>query len=64
MMHDLTVGNGWVSAIDFWKMSPGQVWWLVESKTPEEIKSRGRDMSEIVNMVRTAKAQEAENGQG
>lgn len=40
-------------------MTPGAVWWLVEAKTPEKVKSRGRDMAELVKMVKAAKAAEA-----
>lgn len=59
-LHNLLVGNNWVNPVDFWKMSPGQVWWVIESKTPK--KSRSDDMMEIVAMVKAAKIKEAENG--
>jgi len=59
MLHDLTVGQGWLSSYEFWRSTPGQIWWLVEAKTPEEAKRRGRDMDQIVQMVKAAKRKEA-----
>ncbi len=61
-MHDLTVGNDWVSAADFWRMAPGAVWWLIDAKMPPEAKSRDSDMGEVVKMVKAAKKKEAANG--
>ncbi len=60
MLHEVVVGQGWVQAPDFWRMAPGQVWWLVEDKTPQEHKARAGDMREIVKMVKAAKAAENE----
>lgn len=34
-MFLLTVGNGWVSPSEFWNMAPGELWWLLEAKTPK-----------------------------
>lgn len=39
-------------------MTPGQVWWLVEAKTPEDVKTRGKEMAQVVQMVKAAKARE------
>jgi len=58
-MHDLLVGQGWVTPLDFWKLTPGQVWWIIEAKTPETVKTRGDDMAEVRKMVKAAKAKEA-----
>jgi hypothetical protein len=56
------VGNDWVSPVDFWKIPPKQVWWVIEAKMPEQAKTRRSDLAEVVKMVKTAKAKEADNG--
>jgi len=62
-LHDLLVGQNWVSPLDFWKLAPGQVWWIVEAKTPKHVQTRGSDMTELRQMVKASKAKEAaENG--
>jgi hypothetical protein len=39
-------------------MTPGAVWWLIEAKAPEDIKTRGKEMSEVVKMLKAAKERE------
>ena len=46
------------SAVEFWQMTPGQVWWLIEDMMPKQALTRPKDMQEVVNMVRRSKAQE------
>lgn len=58
-LHNLLVGQGWVAPLDFWKLSPGQVWWIIDAKTPEKTKTHGRDMAEVRRMVKAAKSKEA-----
>jgi hypothetical protein len=55
------VGNDWVSSPEFWKMAPGQVWWLIEAKTPDHVKTRGDDFAEVRRMIDRAKMEEAQN---
>ena len=40
-------------------MSAGQVWWLIEDKMPEHIFERPKNMAEVHDMVKRAKAKEA-----
>jgi len=58
----LLVGQGWVGPLEFWKLAPGQVWWIIESKMPADAQPTGGDMTEIRNMVKAAKAKEAAHG--
>ena len=58
MLHRLVVGGKMVSAAEFWQMTPGQVWWLVEDMMPKEALRRPKDMHEVYNMVKRAKAKE------
>jgi hypothetical protein len=57
-MHDLAVGQGWVSAPEFWRMTPWQFWWMYRAKMPALAQSRPRDMAEVARMVKAAKAKE------
>ena len=59
-MHDLAVGAGWVSAPEFWKMKPGQFWWLYRSKMPKTVRTMPDEIAEIRQMVKDAKAKESE----
>ena len=34
-LYALCVGEGWVSTADFWQLTPGEVWWLIEAKKPK-----------------------------
>lgn len=60
-MHDIAVGLEWVSPIDFWRMSPGQFWWLYRSKMPKP-KQDSERFNELVEWVKAEKAKEAANG--
>ncbi len=55
----MLVGNDWVTPLEFWKLTPGQVWWIIEAKMPKSVKTRGEDMAELRKMVKAAKAKEA-----
>jgi len=46
-------------------MTPGQVWWLIEDAMPDVFKKQPKNMSEVRDMVKRAKAKEKkaqENG--
>lgn len=43
-------------------MTPGQVWWLIEDMTPEDVLSRPDEMAEVRRMIDAAKAKEKLNG--
>lgn len=43
-------------------MTPGQVWWLVEAKLPQDKKTAKGDYSEALTALRQAKKAE-QNGQ-
>jgi len=32
----LLVGQDWVSPLDFWRLPPGQIWWIIDAKMPPE----------------------------
>jgi hypothetical protein len=52
------VGGKMASAAEFWQMTPGQVWWLVEDMMPKQVLRRPKDMQEVVSMVKRSKAKE------
>jgi len=58
MMHDMAVGNGWVTPSEFWQLSPGEFWWLYRAKVPDAEKPVISEMSEIRRMVKAEKAKE------
>lgn len=44
-------------------MSPGEVWWLVRAKMPEEAYVREDEKADLYRMLKEAKAREAaQNG--
>jgi hypothetical protein len=49
-------GNGWVSPSEFWNMAPGELWWMIEAKTPKG--TAPDDLEEMYQALRDA--QEAE----
>lgn len=53
----MVVGAGWVSPLDFWRMSPGEVWWLVRARMPKAAQKRGQD-AELYRMLKEAKAKD------
>ena len=55
-MYAVAVGNGWVSPSEFWRMAPGEVWWLFEAKRPKDTAGK----AELLKMLKEAKAAEAE----
>jgi hypothetical protein len=55
------IGNDWVTPLDFWKLPPGQLWWIIDAKLPERARNRGPDMMEIRRMVKAEKAKERES---
>lgn len=56
------VGQGWVSGYEFWRMAPGQVWWMIDAKMPKQATQKQEDLREMVKLLKEAKAQEAANG--
>jgi hypothetical protein len=64
-MHKLAVGGKVASSWEFWQMTPGQVWWLLEDAFPELFARKIGNVDEIRDMVKRAKAKERkaqENG--
>ena len=59
MAYSIAVGQSWVSRSDFWAMPCAEFWWLVSAKMPEFNKPKS-DMAEVLDMVKAAKAAEAE----
>ena len=62
MLHRLVVGGKMVSAGEFWGMTPGQVWWLVEDMMPDSILKRPKELKELVDMVKASKLKDQANG--
>lgn len=58
MLHRLVVGGKMASAAEFWQMTPGQVWWLVEDMMPQHVIKRPKELKEVVDMVKRSKAKE------
>jgi hypothetical protein len=56
----MVVANDWVSPAEFWTLAPGQLWWLIDAKTPEHARNRGPELMEVRKLVRAAKAKEKE----
>lgn len=57
-MHRLVVGGKMASAAEFWRMTPGQVWWLVEDAMPKDVLTRPKELKELRDMVKRSKAKE------
>ena len=57
-MHRLVVSGKAASSWEFWQMTPGQVWWLIEDTFPKLFARDMKDVGEIRNMVKRAKAKE------
>ena len=58
MLHRLVVGGKMATAFEFWQMTPGQVWWLVEDMMPQSVIRKPKELKEVVDMVKRAKAKE------
>lgn len=54
MLHRILVGQGWVSASEFWLLPPPQVWWIIEDRMPQDGK-RHNDQDELLQALREAK---------
>jgi hypothetical protein len=39
------VGQSWVSPVDFWRLAPGEVWWIIEAHKPKD----GADRTRLAN---------------
>ena len=58
MLHRLVVGGKMATAFEFWQMTPGQVWWLVEDMMPQSVIRKPKELKEVVDMVKRSKAKE------
>lgn len=54
----MAVGGKFVSATEFWQMTPGQVWWMLEDVVPNLFADKPRNMEEVRNLVKRAKLKE------
>ena len=58
MLHRLVVGGKMATAFEFWQMTPGQVWWLVEDTLPQGAVRKPKEMKEVRDMVKRSQAKE------
>ena len=58
------MGQGWVSPADFWRLAPGEIWWIIDAKTPKGGAALPvDDIEELYQALKAAKAEEeAQNG--
>jgi hypothetical protein len=40
-LYGALVGCGWVSPVDFWRLHPFEIWWLIDAKKPPPEKTFG-----------------------
>jgi len=50
------VGAEWVSPLEFWKMPPGQLWWLIRARLPKKAQSKQQANGSLYRMLKEAKA--------
>jgi len=46
------VGFGWVSPADFWRLSPGEIWWLIDAKTAAQSAPSHDEYEELYQLLR------------
>jgi hypothetical protein len=51
-----------VSPSEFWRLSPGEVWWIIDAKTPREVKEKSEGMAELRQMLKDARARDGQSG--
>lgn len=57
-MYTLIVGQGWASPGEFWRMAPGELWWLIDAKMPEGDGAAPDDLEDLYQALKAAKAAE------
>ena len=58
MLHRLVVGGKMATAFEFWQMTPGQVWWLVEDTLPRETIKRPKELKQLYDEIKARQAKE------
>jgi len=58
MLHRLVVGGKMVTAFEFWQMTPGQVWWLVEDMMPQSVIQKPKELKQLYDEVKARQAKE------
>jgi hypothetical protein len=53
-LYRACVGADWVSPSEFWRLAPGEVWWLIDAHTP---RNHNR-LDGLREMIAEAKAKE------
>lgn len=48
------MGQGWASPSEFWAMPPGEIWWLIDARTP----ASSVDYEPLYNLLKEAEAQQ------
>jgi len=43
----LTVGNGWVSPVDFWRLKPWEVHWILSAYRPDAVPGRPENWRDV-----------------
>ena len=58
-MYSLLVGQGWVSPAEFWRLAPGEIWWLIDAKMPKAAPGvTPADLEDMYQALKAAKAEE------
>jgi hypothetical protein len=57
-LYGVLVGAGWVSPSEFWRLSPGEVWWIIDARTPREVKEKSEGMAELRQMLKDARSRD------
>ena len=47
-----------VTAFEFWQMTPGQVWWLVEDMMPQSVIQKPKELKQLYDEVKARQAKE------
>lgn len=53
----ICVGQGWVSRDEFWRLPPGEVWWLMDAHIPPEKETPGAQTERLYQRLRNAIAE-------
>lgn len=61
-LYELIVGNDWAQPSEFWRLRPGEVWWLIAGHIPEKTVTDDDARRRRIALYREAKAKEA-NGE-
>lgn len=50
------MGREWVKPGEFWALTPGEVWWLIDARMPKP--KAGEDVDDMYQALKEAQAEE------